>query len=145
MAELSLYKLSADLNNVEEQLINTTEQLNTKATLDHTHNLVTTLENGLMSKEDKIKLNSITSGAAPYTHPTGDGNLHVPATDTINAGKVLTAGATPGSLSWEALPETTPTEHTHTDLVVDRIAWGQSNSFEIKYNSATKSLDFNFI
>jgi hypothetical protein len=36
-----------------------------------------------------------------YTHPTGDGNLHVPATGTTNNGKVLTAGATAGSLSWE--------------------------------------------
>jgi len=35
-----------------------------------------------------------------YVHPTGDGNLHVPATGTTNNGKVLTAGATAGSLSW---------------------------------------------
>jgi hypothetical protein len=37
-----------------------------------------------------------------YVHPTGDGNLHVPATGTTNSGKVLTAGATAGALSWEA-------------------------------------------
>jgi hypothetical protein len=36
-----------------------------------------------------------------YTHPTGDGNLHVPATSTTNNGKVLTAGSSAGSLSWE--------------------------------------------
>lgn len=44
----------------------------------------------------------IPQGAAgtTYTHPTGDGNLHVPATGTTNSGKVLTAGATAGSLSW---------------------------------------------
>ena len=36
-----------------------------------------------------------------YTHPTGDGNQHVPATSTTNSGKVLTAGATAGALSWE--------------------------------------------
>lgn len=35
-----------------------------------------------------------------YAHPTGDGNLHVPATSTTNSGKVLTAGATAGALSW---------------------------------------------
>lgn len=35
-----------------------------------------------------------------YVHPTTDGNLHVPATGTTNNGKVLTAGATAGSLSW---------------------------------------------
>ena len=38
-----------------------------------------------------------------YTHPTGDGNLHVPATSTTNDGKVLTAGSTAGSLSWAAV------------------------------------------
>jgi hypothetical protein len=36
-----------------------------------------------------------------YTHPSGDGNLHVPATGTSNSGEVLTAGATAGSLSWQ--------------------------------------------
>lgn len=40
------------------------------------------------------------NGYTNYTHPTGDGNLHVPATGTTNNGKVLTAGPTDGSLSW---------------------------------------------
>jgi hypothetical protein len=40
------------------------------------------------------------AAGATYTHPTGDGNLHVPATSTTNNGKVLTAGASAGSLSW---------------------------------------------
>lgn len=44
------------------------------------------------------QLQSMGSG---YVHPVGDGNLHVPATGTTNAGKVLTAGATEGALSWE--------------------------------------------
>ena len=35
-----------------------------------------------------------------YTHPTGDGNLHVPATGTTNNNKVLKAGSTAGSISW---------------------------------------------
>lgn len=39
-----------------------------------------------------------------YTHPTGDGNLHVTATGTTNSGKHLTAGASAGSLSW-AFPD----------------------------------------
>lgn len=42
-----------------------------------------------------------------YTHPSGDGNLHVPATGTANNGKFLMAGATAGSLSWSALPVAT--------------------------------------
>jgi hypothetical protein len=35
-----------------------------------------------------------------YSHPTGDGNLHVPATSTSNDGKFLKAGSSAGSLSW---------------------------------------------
>lgn len=41
-----------------------------------------------------------------YTHPAGDGNLHVPATGTGNSGKVLKAGSTAGSLSWGTLAKT---------------------------------------
>ena len=57
---------------------------------------------GFMTGSDKTKLDGIASGANNYVHPTGDGNLHVPATGTTNSGKVLTAGATAGSLSWAA-------------------------------------------
>lgn len=38
-----------------------------------------------------------------YSHPTDDGNLHVPATGTTNNGKVLKAGATAGSATWSQL------------------------------------------
>lgn len=38
-----------------------------------------------------------------YTHPTTDGNLHVPATSTTNNGKFLKAGATAGSIAWSDL------------------------------------------
>ena len=44
----------------------------------------------------------LTVGAA-YRHPTGDGNHHVPATGTSNNGKVLMAGSTAGSESWQKL------------------------------------------
>jgi microcystin-dependent protein len=71
----------------------------------------TTSAAGSMSAADKTKLDGIASSANNYTHPTGDGNLHVPATSTTNNGKVLTAGATAGSLSW-----TTPTTGTVTSV-----------------------------
>ena len=67
----------------------------------------TTSVPGTMSAADKTKLDGIATGATAYTHPTGDGNLHVPATSTTNSGKVLTAGATAGSLSWAAPVATT--------------------------------------
>ena len=54
---------------------------------------------GLMSSEDFTKLAGLTN----YTHPTGDGNQHVPATGTGNGGKVLKAGATAGSAAWGGL------------------------------------------
>lgn len=38
-----------------------------------------------------------------YVHPTGDGNMHVPATGTSNNEKVLKAGATAGSAAWAQL------------------------------------------
>lgn len=41
--------------------------------------------------------------AKAYVHPTGDGNMHVPATGTSNNGKVLKAGATAGSAAWAQL------------------------------------------
>lgn len=46
-----------------------------------------------------------------FSHASTDGSLHVPATGTSNNGKVLTAGATAGSLSW-----TTPTTGTVTSV-----------------------------
>jgi len=49
---------------------------------------------------------------ATYAHPTGDGNLHVPATSTTNSGKVLIAGATAGALSWETLAAPVGTDYT---------------------------------
>jgi hypothetical protein len=60
----------------------------------------TTTSGGLMSNTDKAKLDGIQAGATSYAHPTGDGNLHVPATGASNSGKFLMAGASAGSLSW---------------------------------------------
>lgn len=67
----------------------------------HSHAAAGTSQAGYMSATDKTKLDGIAAGANNYAHPTGDGNLHVPATGTTNAGKVLTAGATAGSISWQ--------------------------------------------
>jgi microcystin-dependent protein len=71
----------------------------------------TTSAAGSMSAADKTKLDGIATSANNYSHPTGDGNLHVIATSTTNSGKVLTAGASAGSLSW-----TTPTTGTVTSV-----------------------------
>lgn len=51
----------------------------------------------------KSKLDGIANGANNYVHPTGDGNLHVPANGTTNNGKVLKASSTSGISSWESV------------------------------------------
>ena len=81
-------------------------------------NKVDKVEGKQLSTEDyttaeKQKL----AGLNNYTHPTSDGNKHVPANGTTNAGKVLTAGATAGVYTWEAVPEPTAiTEEEITQL-----------------------------
>ena len=56
-----------------------------------------------------------------YTHPDGDGNLHVPATGTTNANKVLTAGSTAGSLSWgHKLEKDVPSTAVFTDTTYSK-------------------------
>ena len=70
-----------------------------------------------------------------YSHPIGDGNLHIPATGTTNNGKVLTAGSTDGSLSWTSLPTSLPAS--------DVYPWAKSpykptyTCSEVKASSAT--------
>ena len=92
------------------------------------HAAATASTAGFMSAEDKTKLDGIQPGANNYVHPTGDGNLHVPATGTTNNGKVLKAGASAGSIAWgnvdwselSGKPSTfPPSAHTHaaTDIV----------------------------
>ncbi len=56
------------------------------------------------------KLAGIDDDANNYTHPSGDGNLHVPANGTNNSGKVLTASGTAGLYTWET-PVTGITDH----------------------------------
>jgi hypothetical protein len=75
-----------------------------------------------------------------YTHPSGDGNLHVPVTSTSNNGKFLKAGSTAGSLSWDdvdALPS--QTGHTGKYLGTDgsSATW---NTLDTDANTTTKGL-----
>jgi phage-related tail fiber protein len=63
----------------------------------------TSVADGLMPKEAVTKLSGIADNANNYIHPTGDGNLHVPANGTTNNGKVLKAGSTAGNIAWGTL------------------------------------------
>ena len=84
----------------------TTTALSGKSDTSHTHTAATTTVAGFMSSADKTKLDGVAASANNYSHPTGDGNLHVPATSTTNNGRVLKAGATAGSLSWGTFTKT---------------------------------------
>jgi len=66
--------------------------------------------NGLLTHQDKSKLDGVANNANNYGHPGGDGNLHVPATSTTNNGKILTAGSTAGSIAWQDAPVSLPTQ-----------------------------------
>ncbi|MCF6331052.1 MAG: hypothetical protein L3I99_05835, partial [Sulfurimonas sp.] len=56
---------------------------------------------GLSAGSDKAKLDSIETSSNNYSHPSGDGNLHVPSNGTTNNGKVLTASSVAGVSTWE--------------------------------------------
>ena len=75
-----------------------------------------------------------------YVHPTGDGNLHVPATGNNSNGRFLVAGNQPGSMSWkEILPSTIDAAdrvHTHTKSQITDFPSSIKNP-----NALTVSLD----
>ena len=66
------------------------------------HAEATTLLAGFMSALDKQTLDRLATTPA-YSHPTGDGNLHVPATGTSSLGMILRAGSTAGDIFWGML------------------------------------------
>jgi hypothetical protein len=55
----------------------------------------------VLSKADAQTLLNVEDGANNYVHPSDDGNLHVPANSTTSEDKVLTAGASAGTYTWE--------------------------------------------
>jgi hypothetical protein len=101
----------SDLSTLYEIKVRDSDKLNGQtasyyAVSNHGHSAVTTTANGFMSYTDKIKLNAIAANANNYSHPTGDGNLHVPANGTANNGKFLQATSVAGVYSWASLPAT---------------------------------------
>ena len=62
----------------------------------------------------KLQIDNLPDTDTVYIHPSSDGDLHVPATSTTNDGKLLTAGSTAGSISWEDAPVSLPTQTSHS-------------------------------
>jgi hypothetical protein len=99
----------SDLSTLYEIKVRDSDKLNGQAAsyysaANHVHNAVTTTVNGFMSYTDKVKLDAIAVNANNYSHPAGDGNLHVPANGTSNSGKYLQATSTSGVYTWASLP-----------------------------------------
>lgn len=93
-----------------------------KSDTNHGHSNATTSVSGYQSAADKSKLDGISAGAnkttnpstngviaidgvntTVYTHPTGDGNSHVPATGTSSNGKFLKAASSANSATWQTM------------------------------------------
>ena len=68
---------------------------------DTKYNDVTTSTHGLMTADDKVKLNGIATNANNYTHPTSSGNKHIPSGGS--SGKVLRWSAD-GTAVWGDVP-----------------------------------------
>jgi hypothetical protein len=66
-----------------------------------TSNKPTAADVGVSATTSSVTVGSTTFNK--YSHPTGDGNKHVPATGTTNNNKFLKAGSTAGSLSWTTI------------------------------------------
>ena len=79
-----------------------------------------------------------------YTHPTTDGNLHVPVTSTTNNGKVLTAGATAGSFSWVTPTDTNTqlTDEQVQDIVGAMLTGNTETNITVTYQDSDGTIDF---
>ena len=100
------YENNADTNEFSDTEKSKLSGIEASATADQSDaEIKTAYENNADTNEftdaEKSKLSGIEDNSTNYAHPIGDGNLHVPATSTTNDGKVLTAGSTAGSLTWE--------------------------------------------
>jgi hypothetical protein len=109
-------------------------------TISGAYVVATASADGLMAKGDFSKLATVATSANNYVHPTGDGNLHVPATSTTHNTMVLKAGSTAGSLSWANVdwseltnvPTTfTPSAHTHTVANITDLSTNYYNKTEV--------------
>lgn len=58
---------------------------------------------GMMSKEDKAKLDTVQEGANKYTHPNSNGNLHVPPVTNTDVGRFLKAKSNTGESEWKKI------------------------------------------
>ena len=142
------FKLQAETLLDARQQVDTLEDLNELVTL---HAAVEGLRVYVKANKTNYVYNGtswdkLTIGTG-YTHPTGDGYHHVPATGTTNNGKFLKAGATAESESWEKIkvediedfPESSPTAE---NLVIKLNGGTEEGTNQFTFNgSAEKSVN----
>jgi hypothetical protein len=103
-------------------------------------NTASTGDPEVLSATTARTLLNVADGSNNYTHPSGDGNLHVPATSTSNDGKFLKAGSTAGSLSWDAvdaLPSQSGNNGKYLGTDGNTATW---NTLDTDANTTTKGL-----
>lgn len=111
----------------ETELNNIVTEVNGKASKTK----ATTSQDGLMSKEDKGKVDGIEAGANKYTHPNNSGNKHIPAGGST--GQILVWGED-GTAKWGADKDT---KYTHpTGAGNNHIPAGGASGQILRWSSA---------
>ena len=64
---------------------------------------------------DGTKLDGIATSANLYVHPTGDGNIHVPAYGSSTSGQLLTSTGTGTIPTWQNAPVSLPSQSGNAD------------------------------
>lgn len=104
---------------------------------DTTPAKVTTDADGLMSKEDKAKLDGVAANANNYSHPTGNGNNHIPQGGA--EGQFLGYSAA-GTAKWVNAPTFSISTATDTKLGGIKIGYTQSSkNYPIVLDSGGKA------
>lgn len=93
--------------------------------------------------EEKDKLRSIAHNANNYSHPTGDGNCHVPANGDSNSGKVLKATETPGVYEWASIEWADITGRPSEPVGIEVSNWvvGAGDDSDLFYSVIDHQLD----
>lgn len=85
-------------------------------------NIITDASHQFITQAQLDKLNRIEDNANNYVHPTGDGNMHVPATGTNSKGKFLSAGSMPGEMDWR---------HLEKDDIISALEYTPANKSDV--------------
>ena len=98
------------------------------------------LDTNEFSDAEQTKLSGIATSANNYTHPSSDGNKHVPANSTSNNGKFLQSSGTAGTYTWEtvdALPSQTGHAGKYLTTDATNASWA---TLDTDANTTTKGL-----